>query len=53
MDPKRIEKIQPLISHENCTVPHLKGINAVASSLVSWVLAMDKYFNVSLIVKPK
>ena len=27
MDAKRVEKIQSLITHENCTVAHLKGIN--------------------------
>ena len=53
MDPKRIDKIQPFISHENCTVAHLKGINAVASSLCAWVLAMDKYYAVSLVVGPR
>lgn len=53
MDAKRIEKIQPFITHEFCTVAHLKNINAVASSLCAWVLAMDKYYRVSLVVKPK
>ena len=42
-----------MITHENCTVAHLKSINAVASSLCAWVLAMDKYYNISLVVKPK
>ena len=32
---------------------HLKGINAVAASLCAWLLAMDKYYRVSLVVKPK
>jgi len=53
MDAKKIDRIQPFITHENCTVAHLKGINAVASSLCAWVLAMDKYYRVSLVVKPK
>jgi len=53
MDPKRVDKIQPLITNENCTVAHLKGINQVAASLCAWVLAMDKYYNISLVVKPK
>lgn len=51
--PALIEKIQPYIAHENCNSGHLKSINQVAASLVSWVLAMDKYYRVSLIVKPK
>ena len=50
---KTIEKLQPLITHENCTVAHLRGINAVAANLCAWVLAMDKFYNVNLIVIPK
>ena len=53
MDASKIDKIQQFITDENCTVAHLQKINAVAASLCSWVLAMDKYYRVSLIVKPK
>lgn len=53
MDPKKIDKIATFLAHENFTVAVMKGINAVAGSLCAWVLAMDKYYRVSLIVKPK
>lgn len=53
MDPKKVDQIQKYITHENCTVEVLKKVNGVAASLCSWVLAMDKYYNVSLVVKPK
>ncbi len=32
---------------------HLKTISAIAMNLGSWVIAMDKFYNVNLIVKPK
>ncbi len=32
---------------------HLKTISPIAVNLASWVIAMDKYYNVNLIVKPK
>lgn len=35
------------------TIDFVKTKNAVAGSLCAWVLAMDKYYNVSLVVKPK
>ena len=53
IDSKKIDKIQPYITHENFTITHLKSINQVASSLCAWALAMDKYYRVSLVVKPK
>ena len=50
---RTIEKLQPIITHENCTVAHLRGINGVAANLCAWVLAMDKFYNVNLVVIPK
>jgi dynein heavy chain len=32
---------------------HLKTISEIAANLASWVIAMDKFYNVNLIVKPK
>ena len=32
---------------------HLKGISSIAMNLASWVIAMDKFYNVNLIIKPK
>lgn len=28
-------------------------ISTIAANLASWVMAMDKYYNVNLIIKPK
>jgi len=53
MTQKLVDDIQKFITHDNCTVVYMKNINAVASSLCAWVCAMDKYYNVNLIVKPK
>lgn len=53
MDEKRVAKIQQWITHENFSKERLEKVNNVAASLCAWVLAMDKYYNISLIVKPK
>ena len=53
IEPRLIENIQKFITHENFTLELLKKVNGVAASLCAWVLAMDKYYNVSLVVKPK
>ena len=50
---KIIDLIKPFTEHEDMNIPKLKGINSVAASLCAWVLAMEKYYNVNLIVKPK
>jgi len=50
---KVIDTIKPFIDNERMTIATLKGINSVAANLLAWVLAMDKYYNVNLIVKPK
>lgn len=34
-------------------INHLNTISVVAANLGSWVIAMDKFYNVNLIVKPK
>jgi dynein heavy chain, axonemal len=48
-----IKKLQPLLSEVNFNETHLKGVNSVAANLASWVMAMDKFYNVNLVVKPK
>lgn len=53
MDPKRVEKLQPLLAHENMNVEKMKSASTVAASLCAWILAMDKYYNISLVVGPK
>jgi hypothetical protein len=32
---------------------HLNTISTIAANLASWVMAMDKYYTVNLVVKPK
>jgi hypothetical protein len=32
---------------------HLKTISEIAANLASWVFAMDKFYTVNLVVKPK
>jgi len=53
MDPKYIANLQPLLKHENFNVEKMKSASAVAASLCAWVLAMDKYYSISLVVGPK
>jgi dynein heavy chain len=48
-----IKKLQPVLSEPNFNEAHLKGVNAVAANLACWVIAMDKFYAVNLVVKPK
>ena len=48
-----IKKLKPIIDEEDFTVVRLKAVNTVAGNLCAWVVAMEKYYTVNLIVIPK
>ena len=50
---KQIKLLAPLLANEKFNKNHLKGINTVAANVASWVIAMDAFYRVNLIVKPK
>jgi hypothetical protein len=50
---KQIKLLAPLLANEKFNKNHLKGINSVAANVASWVIAMDAFYRVNLIVKPK
>jgi len=50
---EKISKLQPYITQEMFNPDKLKDINSVASSFATWVMAMDGYYRVNLIVIPK
>ena len=37
---QQILKLQPLVTHENFNMDHMKGINRVAANICSWVIAV-------------
>ncbi len=49
----RIKKLQEYVKNPKFNLEHLKGISSIAVNLASWVIAMDKFYNVNLIIKPK
>jgi dynein heavy chain len=49
----RVKKLQEFILNPKFKLDHLKTISEIASNLAAWVIAMDKYYAVNLIVKPK
>jgi dynein heavy chain, axonemal len=49
----RIKKLQEYVKNPKFNLEHLKGISSIACNLASWVIAMDKFYNVNLIIKPK
>ena len=49
---KQIKDLAPLLSHENFTIDHMKKINMVAANMSAWVIAMDSFYKVNLIVRP-
>lgn len=50
-----INKVQPILKNEEkpFTKDAIKKTSEVAANIASWVIAMDSYYNVSLVVKPK
>jgi dynein heavy chain len=49
----RIKKLQEFLKNPRFELNHLQTISMVAANLASWVIAMDKFYNVNLIIKPK
>jgi len=49
---QQILKLQPLVTHENFNMDHMKGINRVAANICSWVIAMESFYKVNLVVRP-
>ena len=48
-----IDKIAPIIEQDNFQIEKLKTVSSVAMNLAKWVFAMDKFYKVNKIVKPK
>lgn len=48
-----IKKVKPYIENERYVPEQLKSNNIVASNMAQWVIAMDKFYHVNLIVIPK
>lgn len=50
---KQIKALQPLLTDPKFDKKHLLGINKVAANMAAWVIAMESFYRVNLIVKPK
>lgn len=50
---KMIKDLQPILSNENMLPEKLANVSPVALAVGEWVRAMDKFYEVNLIVKPK
>ena len=48
-----VDTIHPIITQDNFQAERLKNVSAVAMNLAKWVHAMDKFYRVNKIVKPK
>ena len=48
-----IKKLRPIVDNEKFNKDHLMNISSVAANLAEWVIAMDKFYHVNLIVVPK
>ena len=53
IDPKRIEGLKKYLNDKHFKPAYLKGVSEVAASLAQWVIAMDRYYHVTLEVRPK
>ena len=49
----RVKKLQEYVKNPKFNLEHLHTISSIAENLGSWVIAMDKFYSVNLIVKPK
>lgn len=50
---KHIKTLAPLLAIDKFDKKHLLGINKVAANMAAWVIAMNAFYCVNLIVKPK
>ena len=50
---KHIKALAPLLADVKFDKKYLLGINKVAANMAAWVIAMDAFYRVNLIVKPK
>lgn len=48
-----INKIKPYVENERFNKATLDSVNKVAANMAEWVTAMNKFYYVNLIVKPK
>ena len=48
-----IKKVKPYIEDERYVPEKLKSNNIVAANMAQWVIAMDKFYHVNLVVIPK
>lgn len=53
MQEDTIKKLQEYLKNPKFELNHLNTISTIAANLASWVMAMDKYYTVNLVVKPK
>ena len=53
IDQPLIDKIQEFITSDTFQLDNLKKVSTVAMNLAKWVFAMDKFYRVNKIVKPK
>jgi len=53
IEQKLIDEIEPYVTMENFQIEKLKNVSSVAMNLAKWVFAMDKFYRVNKIVKPK
>jgi len=53
LNEKHIKGLAPLLADPKFNKQHLLGINKVAANMAAWVIAMESFYKVNLIVKPK
>jgi len=53
IEEKTINALQKYIKNPKFNREHLSGVSAIAANLADWVIAMNEFYNVNLIVKPK
>ncbi len=53
IDGDRIKKLQEFLTNPKFNLEHLKTISEIAANLASWAIAMGKYYEVNLVIKPK
>ena len=49
---KHIKDLQPLLSNEMFNEEKLQKVNVVAANMSSWVIAMEAFYKVNLVVRP-
>lgn len=53
IDEDTIKKLAEFLKNPKFENKHLMTISETVANLASWVIAMDKYYTVNLVVKPK